>query len=251
MPKFNTKDSKYIVLFTSSVAIVFSLILSFAATVLKPLQLANVELDKKKNVLKAFGQPVDEMTGEEILDFFDNRIEGLVVDSQGEPVDGQMDAFEINYVEQLRKDESERSLPLYVLQGEDGESGAAFAIPVVGKGLWSTMYGYFALESDLNTVRGIVFYDHGETPGLGGEIEAAWFTEQFEGKKILNVDGEMVSVTVTKGAASDVYEGDDLNHYVDGISGATITSRGVTEMLSKDLTNYQPYFEKVRAGGID
>ena len=126
----------------------------------------------------------------------------------------------------------------------------AYAFPIVGKGLWSTLYGYFALEGDLNTVRGITFYKHGETPGLGGEISKPWFQENFAGKRILDDDGSLVSVSVVKGFAADQYsDPGDLEHHVDGISGATITARGVSAMVKEALEQYEPYFSSIRSQG--
>jgi Na+-transporting NADH:ubiquinone oxidoreductase subunit C len=120
----------------------------------------------------------------------------------------------------------------------------SFIIPIAGKGLWSTLFGYFALEKDLNTVKGISFYKHGETPGLGGEVEKKWFQDNFIGKKIFNSSAELISIKVVKGKAGDVLSSDALIHGVDGISGATITSRGVSEFLKNDLLRYEPYINR-------
>ena len=121
--------------------------------------------------------------------------------------------------------------PLY--KSKDG-----IVIPISGKGLWSTLYGYFALEMDMKTVKGIAFYKHGETPGLGAEVEKKWFQNNFIGKKIFDENSNLVSITVYKGSS-----GDDI-HGVDGISGATVTSNGVTNFLKSILNNYKPYFER-------
>ena len=92
----------------------------------------------------------------------------------------------------------------------------------------------------METVKGITFYKHGETPGLGAEVEKPWFQENFKGKKIFNEDGELVSIKVYKSSS-----GDDI-HGVDGISGATVTSDGVTNFLKSTLSNYKPYFDRNR-----
>ena len=111
-------------------------------------------------------------------------------------------------------------------------------IPISGKGLWSSLYGYFAIDSNnYSTVRGITFYAHGETPGLGAEISKKWFQNNFIDKEIFTLDNILNSITVIKGKAKD------SNKYeVDGISGATITSNGVTELLKRDLQRFEPYF---------
>ncbi|MDP6717263.1 MAG: NADH:ubiquinone reductase (Na(+)-transporting) subunit C, partial [Pirellulaceae bacterium] len=129
------------------------------------------------------------------------------------------------------------------------ENEVTYCVPIIGRGLWSKLYGYLSLESDLNTVKGITFYKHGETPGLGAEIEKSWFQDNFLGKKINDQTGTFISIEVVKGKATDAYAGNEekLSHAVDGISGATITSRGVTKMLHEDLTKYVPYFKQLEA----
>ena len=118
-------------------------------------------------------------------------------------------------------------------------------MPVSGKGLWSTIYGYLALQTDLSTISGITFYKHGETPGLGGEIEKEWFTNNFKGKKIRDDNGVLTSVKVVKGK---VIAGNPKEiHEVDGISGATLTGRGVANFLKVELKKYEPFFAKIEA----
>ena len=106
------------------------------------------------------------------------------------------------------------------------------------------MYGYFAIEPDASTVKGITFYKHKETPGLGAEVDKNWFKNNFIGKKLVDIEGSLVSIEVVKGYVSDT----DPNamHKVDGISGATITGKGVTTFLKSDLEKYEPYFAKIR-----
>lgn len=109
------------------------------------------------------------------------------------------------------------------------------------------MFGYIALEPDTDTVLGIQFYKHGETPGLGGEVEKAWFTNNFVGKKIRSNDDKVIGIEVLKGKvdSSNPYS----MHQVDGISGATVTGKGVGSFLKEDLGRYESYFNKVRADG--
>ena len=223
-----------------------SLLLALASTQLKELQEFNVELDKKKNILKSIGKDVALMKDDEIIEEYKSNISNIILKPNGdvvaniasenlEPVQnkstGQLKYF-LNNVEYL---------PAYKSSNPE-----AFIIPISGKGLWSTLFGYFALERDLNTVMGITFYKHGETPGLGGEVEKKWFKENFVGKKIFDQTGELVSIKVVKGKVNDVYSGQDLNHGVDGISGATITSRGVSDFLKRDLLRYGQYIKNNR-----
>ena len=107
------------------------------------------------------------------------------------------------------------------------------------------MYGYIALKTDLNTVAGIRFYKHIETPGLGAELAKPDHNEKWIGKKILDEDGSLVSVKVAKGNAEQTHP-QELEHYVDGISGATLTGKGINEFLKEDLETYEPYFKTRR-----
>ena len=127
--------------------------------------------------------------------------------------------------------------PLFVFEKE---GNTYYVIPVRGKGLWGPIWGYLALQGDMNTVYGASFGHKGETPGLGAEIETEIFQQQFVGKKILDESGRFVSVKVIKGGAAP----DDV-HGVDAVSGGTITSNGVTEMLSRTVSSYIPYFKSL------
>ena len=217
-----------------------SVVLSAAAIGLRDRQQANLILDQRRNILKSVGLFQPEMAEEELNATYNERMVGLVVRADGSVVEGRNPT-------ELDPEQEPDLLPVYQ-RVDDGEV-AAYTIPVSGKGLWSTLYGYFALDADLNTVRGITFYQHGETPGLGGEIDKPWFQENFVGKKILDDAGNLRSITVVKGTAADRYpDPDELVHYVDGISGATITSNGVTALLEAELTRYRPYFETLRNG---
>jgi Na+-transporting NADH:ubiquinone oxidoreductase subunit C len=123
-----------------------------------------------------------------------------------------------------------------------------FSIPISGKGLWSTIYGYIALEPDGETVKGIKFYKHGETPGLGGELEKDWFTSNFVGKRIFNETGDLVSIEIVKGIANP--NSKNFTHQVDGISGSTLTGRGMNKFLKEDLQVYKPFLDRIRSGEV-
>ena len=245
MPKHS---NTYTIVFVSIVAIVCSLLLSTAATSLRKKQQENIALDKKKNILKSFGVLPENADSAFVEVFYSDNIETLVVDHNGEEVEGSnVDEIDLEAQKKNKPKVEDWLFPVYALK--EGDERVAYTIPVIGKGLWSTLYGYLSLNSDLSEVRGITFYRHGETPGLGAEIESSWFQDNFKGKKILDDQGNLVSVTVVKGKASDYYDEPTLSHYVDGISGATITSKGVTDMLKKHLSEYSPYFERLRSQG--
>ena len=137
-----------------------------------------------------------------------------------------------------------REFTTFFTRVDEAGKPVAYCIPIEGLGLWGMIYGYLALEDDLDTVKGITFYRHKETPGLGGEIDAAWWKSQWPGKSIFE-DGDLVSVTVKKGRV-DASIPKERKHYVDGLSGATITSNGVTKFVREDLETYQAYFSKLK-----
>ena len=209
---------------------------------LRERQDVNVDLDRKFNVVKAFGiEVIDEnkkkISGEQIQSYFDNNISEIVLDAEGNVLEGVSSA-------DLTKEElkMKTKLPLY-LWTEDGKV-TKYALPISGMGLWSTLYGYLALDGDLATVIGITFYKHGETPGLGAEVDRDWFQKQFIGKKIWK-DGALLQFQVLKGTVEGKYP-DGNDHAVDGISGATMTGNGINKFLNADLEKYEKYFTKVR-----
>lgn len=225
--------------FAAVVCVACSLVVSAGATLLKTRQEANARLDVQRNILRAVGliEPGLRPAPSEVEELYASRIEGLVLDRSGRIVPGRKP-------EELDPEKDKGLLPLY-LRKEDGRT-AAYAFPVSGKGLWSTLYGYLALEPDGTTVKGITFYKHGETPGLGAEIEKEWFQRNFAGKKVLDEKGRLVSVTVVKGRVEDSVPPARRQHYVDGISGATITSKGVTQLVRAGLQSYDPFFQEIR-----
>jgi len=152
-------------------------------------------------------------------------------------------------------------LPVYMRVSNEKIEG--IALPIAGKGLWSTIFGYIALNPDTESVLGIQFYKHGETPGLGGEVEKKWFTDNFVNhpqkqsngelkyipKKIRDKNGKIVSITVIKGGVDYSDSNNASIHQVDGISGATVTADGVTDFLLEDLLRYEKTLNKIRDYG--
>ncbi len=226
------KDNTYTFVFAIIVCLVCSLTLSAVSQGLRAKTELNMDLDIKKNILKAvkLKTPLDnELTPKEVLAIYESKIEEILVDSNG------------NIVGDLGEDVNS----MYVYKEED--TVVSYCFPIEGKGLWSTIYGYLALENDAVTVRGITFYKHGETPGLGGEIEKDWFLNNFKGKKIWSqITKTVKSISILKGKTSGSVAEEELPYVVDGISGATLTSRGVGEMLSKWIAWYDPYFQQIR-----
>ena len=223
-----------------------SLLLALTSTQLKNLQEFNIELDKKKNILKCIGKDLSLMNADAIFKEYKSNISNIILNSNGD-IAANIASENLKSVPNKSTGEVKYFLNnIEYLPAYKSSNPEAFIIPISGKGLWSTLFGYFALEMDLNTVIGITFYKHGETPGLGGEVEKKWFQNNFVGKKIFNQTGELVSIKVVKGKVNDVYSGEALNHGVDGISGATITSRGVSYFLKRDLLKYEQYLKNNR-----
>ncbi len=224
-------SNAYTFRFAAMVTVVCSVLLAGAATILKPRQVENEKLDKKKNILVSAGITAEQgtFTREEITREYEKYISGFVINRDGEVVEGKTPST-------LDPKLDSELLPLYKRM-EDGQV-SAFIVPVSGKGLWSTIYGYIALEADCGTVKGITFYKHGETPGLGGEISKKSFSDAFKGKRIFDDAGTLVSIGVAKGK----YAGADPEHNVDGISGATLTGRGVENFLKIELEKYSSFF---------
>lgn len=240
------KGDAYTLGYAAAVCIACSLLLSATASLLKPRQDFQVELDRKMNVLKAFGVPTTDgknrpIDNTEVERIFTEHISEVVLDAETGQVLSGLAARDIS-----RDDlEGRRKLPLFFWK-EEGRV-TRYAFPVSGKGLWSTIYGYMALDADLSTIIGVTFYRHGETPGLGAEISTEAFQKQFVGKKVFK-DGRLQRIEVVKGAVANRYpEGSD--RAVDGISGATLTGNGINRFMNQDLEKYEKYFTGIRGGG--
>ncbi|MDA3819677.1 MAG: NADH:ubiquinone reductase (Na(+)-transporting) subunit C, partial [Candidatus Delongbacteria bacterium] len=155
---------------------------------------------------------------------------------EGEVIDN-VKAFDVDMKTELAKTPDKRKLPLFIGKTDDGET--KYVIPLRGKGLWGPIWGYVSLNDDYNTIYGSSFSHDSETPGLGAEINTPNFENQFRNKQILNENGEFVSVDVVKGGNHD----DDVNA-VDAITGGTITSYGLRDMLKNGIKPYLSYFNK-------
>jgi Na+-transporting NADH:ubiquinone oxidoreductase subunit C len=194
-------------------------------------------LEKKQNILSSVGVAIDRDGAEEIYGTYIKS--ELVLNNKGEEVEGS--AFDIDLGKEVKKEADAQLLPLFISE-VDGK--IRYIIPLRGKGLWGPIWGFISLEDDLNSVFGAVFDHKGETPGLGAEINRASFQDPFKGKTIFEGE-DFTSIKVIKGGAK---QGD--MHGVDGISGGTITSDGVTDMLEERLSMYLPYFAKIKSAHV-
>jgi Na+-transporting NADH:ubiquinone oxidoreductase subunit C len=235
-------SNTYIFVFSLIMVTIVAILLSFVSMQLKPRQQMNQEIEKKQDILRSVGQAeqVNEVSDKNsyIEEEFGKYItESYVIDFDGKSV--ETDAFEVmlNLHAEIRKPQDERNYPVFVYVKGEGEK--KYVIPVRGKGLWGPIWGYIALNDDLNTIYGAVFDHKGETPGLGAEINTAWFQEPFKGKTLFDEGGEFVSIEVVKGGADP-----DDPHGVDGISGGTITSKALQEMVKDCMQGYVKHFSQ-------
>ncbi|MGB7842211.1 MAG: Na(+)-translocating NADH-quinone reductase subunit C [Salinimicrobium sp.] len=239
-----TNSNSYTFIFAAVMVIVVGVVLAFTATSLQPIQNENVRKEKMQNILTTVGiDSVDQdgsrvpLTRDLAPQYFKEYItESITLRADGS-VDETVDAFKIDLSKELRKPADEQFFPLYIadIQGEK-----YYIIPLRGKGLWDAIWGYVSLKDDINTIEGAVFDHKGETPGLGGEITQDWFRHRFDDEKVYDANGNFVGISIVKGTAGE--SKDDSK--IDAISGATITSEGVSDMISERLRHYLPYLEK-------
>lgn len=235
-----------------------SVVVSGSATLLKPRQVANKLMDKKKNILTVAGIADSNKSIEELF----TQIEARVVNMQTGEFTDEVDAN--TFDQRKAANDSEYRLKLdksqdiasignmsklgnvYLLR--DGAQVSKIILPIKGYGLWSTMYGFIALEKDATTVSSITFYEHGETPGLGGEIDNKKWQASWDGKQIVNAQGEPV-LALVKGGVSDSTPNSEYK--IDSLSGATLTSNGVTNLIQFWMGEnaFGPFLERIRANG--
>ncbi len=275
-----SRSRVYVFSFALLVCLFVSVVLALASTLLRKDQGISARLDVIQNILSVAGYTKEKIDillqkdSQEVIQLFRREFQVRLVNRNNNEVSldwvkkelfllgykneeiDEKEAFELIEIFQskisllasvVQKKPSEYDPGLnFIFLYKPQEKVISYIVPVEGYGLWGMIFGYVALEPDLLTIKDIRFYKHQETPGLGGECSEPWFTNMFKGKKILNSQGNFVSVSVVKGKAEELYSGLDLQHYVDGISGGTITSRGITNFLKEDLGRYNRYFKTIR-----
>ena len=258
-----------------ALCVVCALVVSASATVLKTIQEKNVDKDRKRNLLAVTGFPAEDIA-KRPLETFNENFDVTIIDLEtGEeaieechaamaeagkkfPIEETVARYDQVWASRSKNKAvadpvdkenqvvgfkfREKFSPVYILKNDDG-SPKTYVFPVRGYGLWSMMYGYLAVKPDLQTVEGITFYEQAETPGLGGEIKSARFQAQWPGKLIY--DGEDVGLRVIKNAPSDDYS-------IDALTGATITSNGVSTLVSYWLgpNGFLPYIKNQQGGKL-
>jgi Na+-transporting NADH:ubiquinone oxidoreductase subunit C len=241
------------------VCVVCGVVVATAAVSLRPVQNENKLIDKRMNILLAAGmydasQDVNEQfksierkfvdieSGDyvEMPESYDQRT-AAKDPAQSERLSGDVDIAGIKNQAEVAE--------VYLARGDNGEL-SRIILPVHGYGLWSTLYGFLALEPDANTVAGLGFYEHGETPGLGGEVDNPKWKALWHGKKLYGDQGE-VEIQVIKGTVES--NTPNAEHKVDGLAGATLTSKGVSNLLRFWVgeNGFGPYLKRMQQGGGD
>jgi len=209
--------SSYIFIYSVILVVIVAGVLSLVAVLLQPKQAKNLEIEQKRNILSALKISVKT---EDVESTYAKIVSEITIDKSGNE----------------NKTGNNDILNLYVAQTDNGKK---YIMPLSGKGLWGPIWGYISLDEDLNTIYGAYFDHKSETSGLGAEIATEHFQAQFSGKKIFDADNNFVSVKTNK-------HGGQNENEVDAISGATITSTSVSEMIETCLNKYLPYIEKSR-----
>jgi len=238
------KDSNFFTFLFAGIMVVFvGLLLSSVDVSLKPLKKENLNNEKMQNIVQTIIE--EEVSRDEAKLKFNKMITKTVILDYNKKkvrqhtgqniIKDKSSGFYVDLLKEYKSMEKEkRNYPLFI---SESNGNSYYIIPLMGSGLWGPVWGYIAFDKDFNII-GAIFDHKGETPGLGAEIRYKKFQEQFKGKNILDANGVFQSVKVLKGGAST----DDI-HGVDGITGGTITSDGVTEMLERTLQVYVPYIK--------
>ncbi len=224
------------ILFAAVLSLVCGSLLTLASTGLKEYQLKNIELDKNKNILKSVGllDGQDVVSPETAEQLYSENIRQIWIN-----VDGKI-------IPEQTKGKSDLPVYLFTQQGKV----QAYVIPIHSRGLWGKISGYMAIKNDGTTISGFTVYSHQETPGLGGEIEKKWFQKNFEGKKIVDDQGNFVAVAIAKGSVKERIPESRQKNFVDGISGASMTGKFLSAGLKQTLTEYEPFSKRFRKNEI-
>ncbi len=249
-------------------SVFFSVVVSTAAVMLRPAQIQNQNLDIKTNILEAAGMLVPGMTVNDIEQVFESFEVHLVDLDSGEfvapSVVGVDDPMKYDMYRAASDPQMSTTLSskediagikrrpdvakIYTLREND--ELVRVVLPIHGYGLWSTLYGFVSLEGDLNTIEGLGFYAHAETPGLGGEVDNPRWKQQWVGKELYDDDRTEPQIRLIKGGVS--VDARDREHKVDALSGSTLTSRGVENLVNYWMGNdgFAPFLQKLREGEV-
>ena len=244
----NKQSDLYVIFYTVALTIICGSLLGLASQVLKPFKVANEELDLKKNILIAtIGSEISSKPKEEVEKLYKDLVKAeYVVNANGEVVEGMTpdDVIVLEEYSNNKQNPEKRLLPVYeVASTENPEQTAYYVFPMYGFGLWDFIWGYVALQADFSTIQGTVFAHRGETAGLGARIADRDIQERYVGKEIYN-GGDLLSVEMQKGEGISY---DEEKHKVDGMSGATLTGKGINNMFKEYFGAYEPFINNKKS----
>jgi Na+-transporting NADH:ubiquinone oxidoreductase subunit C len=232
------QSNTYIILYSAAITVVCGGLLAFASVSLKDKQDANIAMEKKQNILSSV---VTLNEGDDINALYESQVKGFVLDYAGNVKEG-MAPDQVDLAKEYKKAPAERLLPVYEFRNQADPTKIEYAVmPVYGYGLWNNISGFVAVKSDFSTIQGVKFQHVGETPGLGARISSDEIQDRYKGKMIFDNGGKLLSVDMQKGEGHDY---SDNAHKVDGMSGATLTGKGVNNMLRDYLACYENYLKK-------
>lgn len=245
------RSNTYIIIFSAVLTMILGGMLSLASVGLKPAQEKQLELDTKKKILGAVMDISAIENPNELLELYKKKVNSIVVDYNGNEVtkDAKGNAViaeKVNIQKNSRFAKEDRLYPVFMFKNDNGSTDA-YIFPMFGAGLWDWISGYMALGADLNTIRGIAFDHKAETPGLGARITSSEIQERYVDKQIFNESGDLMSVSMVKGEGNAGL----TKHQVDGMSGATLTGKGVNRMLMDYLNCYESFIQKVQTGEVN
>ena len=239
----NRDSNGYTFAFAIILVVVVGTILALLAKGLKPMQDRNDEVKKQLDILSALldvdSLKITRKNAEEEFTKYVNLEDALVLNAQGGVKEGGV-AFDVDIKKEFKDkklDKKDRNYPLFIAKKE---GKTFYVLPVVGKGLWGPIWGNICLGEDMETIIGASFGHKGETPGLGAEIKQQFFVDRWIGEKITDENSEFAKFEVVKNGTGD------KSSKVDGITGGTITSKGVEEMVNRSMKVYVSYFKKLK-----
>ena len=228
----NKESNLYTIIYSIVVVVIVAVMLAYTSETLHPQQARNIAIDKIRQILTSINIASTNSDAEELFKKY--IVDSYLVNSQGEKVQG--DAFETELADELAKPAAKRKYPVFEALIDGNKK---YILSMRGAGLWGPIWGFISLDNDKNTVYGASFDHEGETPGLGAEIDRPLFRQEFSGKKFFNTENKFVSIAVVK--PGKTAQGQD---YVDGISGGTITSQAVNDMLKSSIGMYETFLRK-------
>lgn len=230
----NKQSNLYTTIYIIVLVVLVGTALAATSLALRDRQQANVNADKMRQILASVN--ITATDGDVVAKFNEVIEKQLVVNSEGKEIVGS--AFDINVAQQVKLPAHERQLPVYVCRTDNG---LKYILPAYGAGLWGPIWGYISLDADGSKIYGAYFAHQGETPGLGAEIEKPAFSNEFKGLNLFK-EGQFLPIAVVKAGQKPAGNED----YVNGISGGTITSKGVGAMIDNCLSPYKSFLETLR-----